>query len=57
MSKPNIKNGFKAIGIWPLKLKAMDGKIRPNDVYIITPNIYNLNEEIWNLDGLVNDNP
>ncbi len=57
MSKPNIKNGFKAIGIWPLKSKAMDGKTRPNDVYIITPNIYNLNEEIWNLDGLVNDNP
>jgi hypothetical protein len=26
-------------------------------VYIITLNIYNLNEEIWNLDGLANDNP
>ncbi len=35
----------------------MDGKTKPNDVYIITPNIYNSNEVIWNLDGLVNYNP
>jgi glucan biosynthesis protein len=57
LSKPNIKSGFKEIGIWPLTSMAMDGKTKPNDVYIITPNIYNSNEVIWNLDGLVNYNP
>ncbi len=31
--KRNIKNGFQVITIWPFNPKAMDGKIKPNELY------------------------
>jgi hypothetical protein len=34
LSKKNILNAFKAIGVWPLNPKAMDDKTRPSSLYI-----------------------
>jgi hypothetical protein len=33
LSKQNIKVGLKTIGIWPLNLKAMDNRSKPNELY------------------------
>ncbi len=45
LSKRNIKNGFKVTRIWPLNPKAMDGKTKLNELYIIKDNIITLDEE------------
>ncbi len=39
LSKRNIKNGFKVIGIWPFNPKAMDGRIKLSELYITKDNI------------------
>ena len=33
LTPSNIKNGFKACGIWPLNYEAMNGKMGPSQVY------------------------
>ncbi len=43
--KKNITLKSKAIRIWPLNFKAMDGNNEPNDIYTIKPNIHALNQE------------
>jgi hypothetical protein len=45
LSKKNIKNGFKVIGIWPLNPKAMDGRTKLSELSIATDNIIALDEE------------
>jgi hypothetical protein len=37
LTKRNIKFGFKAIGIWPLDLNAMNNKFQPLSLYTIGP--------------------
>jgi hypothetical protein len=39
LSKKNIKNGFKVIGIWPFNPKAMYGRTKPSELYTIKNNI------------------
>jgi hypothetical protein len=64
MTKNTFNSRFKATRIWPLIPKAMDGKTRPNDVYITkpSPNISNdntndsnnvIDEDRWGEDGIV----
>jgi hypothetical protein len=45
LSKRNIKNGFKVIGIWPLNPKAMDGKTKLNELYTAKDNIITSDQE------------
>ncbi len=35
LSQKTIKNGFRAIKIWPFNPQAMDDKTKPNEVYAI----------------------
>ncbi len=44
LSKRNIKNGFKVIGIWPFIPKATDGRTKPNELYTTKDNIIASNE-------------
>jgi hypothetical protein len=55
LSKRNIKRGFKVIGIWPFNPKAMDGRTKLNEFYIV--NCSNtLNEDNQeNYDEAIND--
>jgi hypothetical protein len=52
-----MKDGFKATRIQPINPKAMDSKTKPSDVYNGTPRTCNLDEDIGNLDGAINDIP
>jgi len=45
LSKTNLKNGFKVIGIWPFNPKAMDGRTKPSELYTTKDNIITLDEE------------
>ncbi len=38
LSKRHIKNGFQITRIWPLNPKAMDGRTKPNELYIADHN-------------------
>ncbi len=38
LSKKNIKSGFKVIGIWPFNPKAMDGRTKPDEFYVVDYN-------------------
>jgi hypothetical protein len=56
LSKKTIKNGFKVIGIWPFDPKAMDGRIKPDEFYIVDCNnniSYEDNQE--NFDEAIHD--
>ncbi len=45
LSKRNIKNGFKVIGIWPFNPKAMDGRTKPSEFYHVDRNNNASNED------------
>jgi hypothetical protein len=45
LSKRNLKNGFKVIGIWPFNPKVMDGRTKPSELYTTKDNIITLDEE------------
>ncbi len=46
MSKRNIKNGFKVTRIWlNFNPKAMDGRTKPNELYIAKDNIITWDEK------------
>jgi len=40
-----MKNGFKVIRIWPFNPKAMDGRTKPNEFYIVDRNNNTSNED------------
>jgi hypothetical protein len=45
LSKRNINNGFKVIGIWHFNPKAMDGRTKPSELYTIKDNNIASNEK------------
>ncbi len=56
LSKRNIKNGFQVIGIWPFNPKAMDGRTKPNELYIANHNNNTSNEDnVKKFNGTMND--
>jgi hypothetical protein len=56
LSKRNIKNRFQVTRIWLFNLKAMDGKIKPNELYTIDHNNNTLNDNnVGNYDETMND--
>jgi hypothetical protein len=56
LSKGNIKNRFQVTRIQLFNPKAMDGKTKPNELYIIDHNNNTLNDDnVGNYDEIMND--
>ncbi len=56
LSKRNIKSGFQVTGIWPFNPKAMDGRTKPNELYVVDRNNSTSDEDNEeNYDETIND--
>jgi len=52
----NIQNDFRATRIWPTNPMAMDNRIKPNEVYILTSKNILYENNVENLYEALDDN-
>jgi len=55
LSKRNIKNGFKVIRIWLFNPKAMDGRTKPSEFYVVDYNNATNEDNEENSEEVIND--
>jgi len=55
LSKRNIKNWFKVTRIWPFNPKAMDGRTKPSEFYVVDYNNGSNEDNEENSNEIIND--